>query len=206
MEVFDRYSEIYSKEQHESMSLQNYLLACRDDPTYYASAAERMVAAIGEPEIIDPSRDPRFACNYDIGLVEPNIQVTDVDLLGERHLKLQHIMHDRTPLAEKSRAAVLEQIRKLWGYDVSLTRIDAGTDEVVVRGGDGWRGWWIAAGPTPPRHTRSPAAPRRFHPVSPGRRSSPACSSPHNRRWRAWCRAGFCRTAFWAVARRPWRS
>ncbi len=141
MEVFDQYSEIYSKEQHESMSLQDYLLACRDDPTNYASAAERMVAAIGEPEIIDTSRDPRLARSYDIGLVEPNIQVIDVDLLGERHLKLQHTMHDRIPLAEKSRAAVLEQIRKLWGYDVSLTGIDAGTDEVLYEaetaGGDG---------------------------------------------------------------------
>ena len=102
---------------------------------------EEMVAAIGEPEIIDTSRDARLARSYDIGLVEPNIQVIDVDLLGERHLKLQHTMHDRIPLAEKSRAAVLEQIRKLWGYDVSLTGIDAGTDEVLydaeTAGGDG---------------------------------------------------------------------
>jgi serine protein kinase len=60
MEVFDRYTEIYSREKHESMSLQDYLLACRDDPTLYASAAERMVAAIGEPEIVDTSRDPRL--------------------------------------------------------------------------------------------------------------------------------------------------
>jgi len=60
MEVFDRYSEIYSREKHESMSLQDYLLVCRDDPTLYASAAERMVAAIGEPEIVDTSRDPRL--------------------------------------------------------------------------------------------------------------------------------------------------
>ncbi len=60
MEVFDRYSEVYSREKHESMSLQDYLLACRDDPTLYASAAERMVAAIGEPEIVDTSRDPRL--------------------------------------------------------------------------------------------------------------------------------------------------
>jgi len=47
MEVFGRYSEIYSRETHESMSLQDYLLACQDDPTLYATAAERMVAAIG---------------------------------------------------------------------------------------------------------------------------------------------------------------
>ena len=60
MEVFDLYSEFYSKEKHEKMSLQDYLLACRDDPTMYATVAERMVAAIGEPEIVDTSTDPRL--------------------------------------------------------------------------------------------------------------------------------------------------
>ena len=60
MEVFELYSEIYSREKQERMSLQDYLLACRDDPSMYASAAERMVAAIGEPEIIDTSADPRL--------------------------------------------------------------------------------------------------------------------------------------------------
>ena len=60
MEVFDLYSEIYSRDKHESLSLQDYLLACRDDPTMYATAAERMIAAIGEPEMIDTSNDPRL--------------------------------------------------------------------------------------------------------------------------------------------------
>ena len=77
----------------------------------------------------------RLARSYDIGLVEPNIQVTDVDVLGERHLKLQHTMHDRIPLAEKSRGAVLEQVRKLWGYDVSLIGVNAETDEVLYEAG-----------------------------------------------------------------------
>ena len=83
----------------------------------------------------------RLARSYDMGLIEPNIQVTDVDLLGERHLKLQHTMHDRIPLAERNRDAVLAQVRKLWGYDVTLTGIDAQTDEVLYEsataGGDG---------------------------------------------------------------------
>jgi serine protein kinase len=42
------------------MSLQDYLLACRDDPTLYATAAERMIAAIGEPEMVDTSNDQRL--------------------------------------------------------------------------------------------------------------------------------------------------
>ncbi len=60
MEVFDLYSEIYSRDKHDSMSLQDYLLACRDDPSLYASAAERMIAAIGEPEMVDTSHDQRL--------------------------------------------------------------------------------------------------------------------------------------------------
>jgi len=60
MDVFELYSEIYGREKQEKMSLQDYLLACRDDPTMYATPQERMVAAIGEPEIIDTSADPRL--------------------------------------------------------------------------------------------------------------------------------------------------
>ncbi len=60
MDVFELYSELYGREKQENMSLQDYLLACRDDPTMYATQAERMVAAIGEPEIFDTSADPRL--------------------------------------------------------------------------------------------------------------------------------------------------
>lgn len=58
MEVFDLYSEIYAKERLEELSLQEYLLGCRDDATMYATAAERMVKAIGEPELVDTNSDP----------------------------------------------------------------------------------------------------------------------------------------------------
>jgi serine protein kinase len=60
MDVFDLYSEIYDREKHEEMSLQDYLLGCRDDALWYANAAERMVAAIGEPEVVDTSTDERL--------------------------------------------------------------------------------------------------------------------------------------------------
>jgi serine protein kinase len=42
------------------MSLSEYLEGCRDDPMMYASAPERLLAAIGEPKFIDTSRDARF--------------------------------------------------------------------------------------------------------------------------------------------------
>jgi len=60
MDIFDVFSEVYAREKQEEMTLQDYLLACRDNPIMYASAAERMVAAIGEPELIDTSKDPRL--------------------------------------------------------------------------------------------------------------------------------------------------
>jgi serine protein kinase len=60
MDIFDVFSEVYAREKQEDLSLQDYLLACRDNPIMYASAPERMVAAIGEPEMIDTSTDPRL--------------------------------------------------------------------------------------------------------------------------------------------------
>ncbi len=60
MNVFEAYSENYQREASEEMSLHDYLLGCRDHPLMYASAAERMIDAIGEPELIDTSSDSRL--------------------------------------------------------------------------------------------------------------------------------------------------
>lgn len=43
------------------MSLQEYLELCKSDSGAYASAAERLLAAIGEPELVDTSRDSRLS-------------------------------------------------------------------------------------------------------------------------------------------------
>ena len=61
LDVFDVFSESYQKVRQDSMSLRDYLLAARDDQMLYATAAERMVKAIGEAEMIDTSKDPRLA-------------------------------------------------------------------------------------------------------------------------------------------------
>lgn len=45
----------------EIMSLEEYLERCKTDKMVYATAAERMVAAIGNPEIIDTSGIPRLS-------------------------------------------------------------------------------------------------------------------------------------------------
>jgi serine protein kinase len=59
-DVFDLYSSLFESRKQSEMSLRDYLNLCREDPTTYANAAERMLAAIGEPEVVDTSTDPRF--------------------------------------------------------------------------------------------------------------------------------------------------
>ena len=59
-ELIARYARSYERRQEHAMSLADYLELCRDDPMAYASAAERLVAAIGEPRVIDTSKDERM--------------------------------------------------------------------------------------------------------------------------------------------------
>ncbi|HXJ02609.1 MAG TPA: PrkA family serine protein kinase [Micropepsaceae bacterium] len=60
LDVFDLFNRDYSREQLETMSLRDWLLAARDDKMLYASPAERMIASIGEQELIDTAQDPRL--------------------------------------------------------------------------------------------------------------------------------------------------
>jgi serine protein kinase len=59
MSIFDHYKARYESVQQEEYSLDEYLQLCKQDPSIYADAAERMLQAIGEPEMIDTSKDPR---------------------------------------------------------------------------------------------------------------------------------------------------
>ena len=53
MSVFDRCLNRYSTAREEEMTIQEYLELCRKDSSAYASVAERMLMAIGEPEVVD---------------------------------------------------------------------------------------------------------------------------------------------------------
>jgi len=68
-----------------------------------------------------------LAHSYDVGANRPDIQVVDVDLLGDRHLRLQHKVNHGILLEDASRDATLRHIRRLWGYEVSLAAVDAET-------------------------------------------------------------------------------
>ena len=61
MSLFSHYQEKYQQTQVEEYSLQDYLALCREDPAVYATAAERLLLAIGEPQMIDTSQDPRLS-------------------------------------------------------------------------------------------------------------------------------------------------
>mgnify|MGYP005723625479 CR=1 FL=1 len=61
MSIFSHYQNRYEVTQQEEYTLQEYLDLCKKDPSAFASAPERMLEAIGEPELIDTSRDPRLS-------------------------------------------------------------------------------------------------------------------------------------------------
>ncbi len=61
MNIFDHYSNRYERTREEEYSLQEYLELCKRDRLAYASAAERMLEAIGEPELVDTRHDPRLS-------------------------------------------------------------------------------------------------------------------------------------------------
>ena len=61
MSIFARYQGRYEAAQEMEMSVQDYLDLCKRDRFAYASVAERMLQAIGEPETIDTRTDHRLS-------------------------------------------------------------------------------------------------------------------------------------------------
>ena len=61
MSIFNHYQDRYKTTQEEVISLQEYLQLCKDDSGVYASASERMLTAIGEPELVDTASDSRLS-------------------------------------------------------------------------------------------------------------------------------------------------
>ncbi len=59
--LLEQFRSEYSATRDEEMSLEEYLELCKREPGTYATAAERMVAAIGEPEFVDTRNDQRLS-------------------------------------------------------------------------------------------------------------------------------------------------
>jgi len=64
-----------------------------------------------------------LAEQYNLGNREPNIQVYDVNVYGDRTLTLRHFMHNRRPLGD-STPEMLRHIARLWGYAVRIESVD----------------------------------------------------------------------------------
>ena len=52
------YTKRYAEQKEEEMGLEEYLELCKTDPLAYANPAQRLLMAIGEPELVDTRHDP----------------------------------------------------------------------------------------------------------------------------------------------------
>jgi stage V sporulation protein R len=62
---------------------------------------------------------------YDVGYIDPNIEILDVDLAGDRRLILRHAVVNGALLQEDDAKLVLQHLASLWTYDVLLQEVDA---------------------------------------------------------------------------------
>ncbi|VAW58877.1 FIG004684: SpoVR-like protein [hydrothermal vent metagenome] len=60
---------------------------------------------------------------YNLGSIEPNIQVYNVAAKGDRSLLLRHTQFQRKPL-DRSTDEVLKHVARLWGFNVQLESVD----------------------------------------------------------------------------------
>lgn len=60
-----------------------------------------------------------LASQYNLGDREPNIQIVNIDVRGDRSMTLRHTQHNRNPL-DDSTLEVLRHLHQLWGFDVHL--------------------------------------------------------------------------------------
>ena len=61
MDVISNFAARYDRTREEVLSLQEYLDLCKRDPLAYATAAERMLRAIGDPQLVDTRNDSRLS-------------------------------------------------------------------------------------------------------------------------------------------------
>ena len=64
-----------------------------------------------------------LARQYDIGIADPNIQVTGANLRGDRRLFVEHRMHRGVPLNASLKEQVMPHVERLWGHAVVLEEV-----------------------------------------------------------------------------------
>jgi spore cortex formation protein SpoVR/YcgB (stage V sporulation) len=71
-----------------------------------------------------------LARQYDVAWTDPDIQVVDVDLAGDRRLFLRHTVVNGLLLEEADTRRVLQHLADLWGYDIVLREVEADGEAV----------------------------------------------------------------------------
>jgi serine protein kinase len=59
-DLFDTYARSFEARRETVMTVAEFLKGCKTDPIMYASAHERLLDAIGEPKMVDTSKDARL--------------------------------------------------------------------------------------------------------------------------------------------------
>ena len=70
MSIFQHYQNHYDEAQEEELSLQDFLNLCREDKMAYANASERLLKAIGKPEMVDTSQEPMLSRIFSNRVIE----------------------------------------------------------------------------------------------------------------------------------------
>ena len=73
---------------------------------------------------------------YNISKQEPDIQVYEVSLRGDRSITLRHQQHDRIPLHEEDAREVIKHLHRLWRFDVHLESVQDGKARAVYHCND----------------------------------------------------------------------
>ena len=73
-----------------------------------------------------------LAKQYDISHQDPDIQVVDVDLAGDRRLMIEHHVLGGQLLEVEDARRVLQHLADLWGYDVQLRELDQGATREMI--------------------------------------------------------------------------
>ena len=95
-----------------------------------AQAEDMVVKAIHDERGYRQVRQT-LARSYDIGALEPDIQVVDVDLSGDRRLIVQHRVAGGILLDAPEALRTLRHLANLWGYPVQLVEVDGRDGEVL---------------------------------------------------------------------------
>jgi len=61
MDVISNFAARFERSREEELSIEDYLAECKRNPLAYATAAERMLKAIGEPLMVDTRNDTRMS-------------------------------------------------------------------------------------------------------------------------------------------------